>query len=82
MLESLLFWEAVSFVVFLTIGLLFVRAIRRRTVQQEGANSSRDTTGQDGVSAEEILERRYANGEITREEYLTIQDDITRKPYA
>ena len=31
----------------------------------------------DGLSAAEILDRHYAAGELTREEYLTIRDDIT-----
>lgn len=34
------------------------------------------------ASAEEMLERRYAGGEISREDYLTIRDDITRKQNA
>ena len=32
--------------------------------------------------AEEVLRRRYAGGELKREEYLTIRDDITRNPDA
>ncbi len=28
----------------------------------------------------EILERRYARGELTREDYLKIRDDLTRGP--
>jgi putative membrane protein len=31
-----------------------------------------------GASAKETLDRRYASGEITREDYLNIRDDITR----
>jgi uncharacterized membrane protein len=38
--------------------------------------------GESGLSAPEVLDRRYANGEITREEYLTIRDDIMRKQNA
>jgi uncharacterized membrane protein len=34
------------------------------------------------TSAEEVLRRRYAGGELKREEYLTIRDDITRNPDA
>jgi uncharacterized membrane protein len=33
-------------------------------------------------SAREALDRRYANGEMTREEYLTIRDDIMREQNA
>jgi uncharacterized membrane protein len=32
-----------------------------------------------GPSAREALDRRYANGEMTREEYLTIKNDISRE---
>jgi putative membrane protein len=35
-----------------------------------------------GPSAREALDRRYANGEMTREEYLTIRDDIMREQNA
>ncbi len=34
------------------------------------------------TSAEEVLRRRYAGGELKREEYLTIRDDIKRNPDA
>ena len=34
------------------------------------------------TSAEEVLRRGYAGGELKREEYLTIRDDITRNPDA
>ena len=34
------------------------------------------------TSAEEVLRRRYAVGELKREEYLTIRDDIKRNPDA
>ena len=34
------------------------------------------------TSAEEVLRWRYAGGELKREEYLTIRDDITRNPDA
>ena len=36
----------------------------------------------DEASAKEILDGRYASGEISREEYQTIQDDIMRKQNA
>ena len=40
------------------------------------------TSRGDGLSAAEILDRRYANGELTREEYLAIRSDITREQNA
>ena len=75
---SLIFWEALTFVVLLAVFLLVFSAIRsRRRGLHELSDSSAETS-----SAEGALSRRYANGEISREEYLTIRDDITRKPYA
>ncbi len=35
-----------------------------------------------GESAKEILERRYARGEISREEYQTIKQDLERSDLA
>ena len=34
------------------------------------------------TSAEEVLRRRYAGGEISREEYQNIREDITREQNA
>ena len=45
-------------------------------------NVARNRQGASKTPARETLDRRYANGEITREEYLTIRDDITRNPDA
>jgi uncharacterized membrane protein len=42
------------------------------------ANGSQ-TIGESGSSVKETLDRRYASGEITQEEYLTIKDDISRE---
>ena len=70
----------IAFVVLVVLGgpialiLLFVAAFRGKIV-----DTRRETNE---ASAEEILDERYAGGEISREEYLTIRDDITRKPYA
>ena len=63
---SIVFWEALSWLVVLAMAPLVFRALRR----------------QRGGSARDALDRRYASGEITREEYLTIRDDITRNPDA
>ena len=61
---SLIFWEVLSFLVFLSLFWLGFTAARRRW----GG----------GANVRSGLDRRYANGEIKREEYLTIRDDITR----
>ena len=35
-----------------------------------------------GGSPEDVLDRRYASGELTREEYLNIRDDMKREQNA
>lgn len=44
----------------------------------------KDTTGtpslHQGESALEILERRYVNGELNREEYLDMKADLGKQP--
>jgi putative membrane protein len=63
----LLFWAAVAAgVVFLVVWLA------RRTAVP---GSAQVTTAGD-ISAQEIAQRRYAQGEISREEYLRLKDDL------
>ncbi len=60
---------------------VFVGLILRflvRSVKSEFQN----TVNQNNSSAEEVLDQRYASGEIMREEYLTIRDDIKREQNA
>ena len=64
---SLIFWEVLSFLIVLSLGWLIFTAMRKRV---------------GGGEARGVLDRRYASGEITREEYLTIRDDIKRNPDA
>ena len=78
MTSSLIFWEILTFVVLMAVFLMllprinrFIRGLREPGEDREGSRSATDT-----------LDRRYAQGEITREEYLTIRDDITRNPHA
>ena len=83
MLDSLIFWEILSFVVILSLGFALFSLVRRAV--SNGIRSEMDdkSVGREGEPpAEEVLERRYAGGEISREEYLTIRDDITRKQNA
>lgn len=62
----IVFWLAViAGVVFL------IRYLMRNNAQQN--NYERD---QGDESALDILEKRYANGELTREEYLEMKSDI------
>ncbi len=78
MTSSLIFWEVLTFVVLLAVFLLTFSAIRRRRNRLRELSES----SADDASAEETLDKRYANGEISREEYQTIRDDITRKQNA
>ncbi|CAN5660572.1 hypothetical protein BH24ACT22_BH24ACT22_19050 [soil metagenome] len=75
---SLIFWEVMTFIVLLAMFLLVLYAIRllRKRLREPSGNADR------GHTAPEVLDRRYASGEITQEEYLTIRDDITRKQNA
>ncbi len=43
---------------------------------------SRRSVGRNDTSAEKVLDQRYAAGEIWREEYLDIRDDIKREQNA
>ena len=61
--SSLIAWELLTFFVLMALVLLAFFVSRRRRNEKE---------------AGEILDARYANGEITQEEYLTVRDDITR----
>lgn len=62
-LFMIVFWGLVISVVF-----FIVQAI-----------SGRAGTGQKGESALDILEKRYAKGEITKEEFEKIRNDLTKK---
>ena len=63
MLDSLLFWEVVTFAVLMTVFFLFIYPgmRRRKTRTREMMRGSEQRT-----SAEERLDRRYAEGEILR----------------
>jgi len=49
---------------------------------RDAAGSGGLKGGEVSLSASEVLDRRYASGEMEREEYLTISDDITREQNA
>ncbi len=69
---------------FLLAALAFVAAV----VIRWALSGVHDTPGTEQTvrdnddSAEEILNKRYAGGELTREEYLDIRSDITREQNA
>lgn len=65
-------------VVILLIGAIFVFARDGSSLQDIFGSRRIDgfSTGSGGADAQEILDRRYARGEITREEYLKIKQDL------
>jgi len=68
--------------IVLTIGvligviLLVVWAVRRITNSQSGSWLSSNQSGSGLTTARDILQARYARGEITREEYHQMLEDI------
>jgi putative membrane protein len=64
------------------IFLVLLFFLVRRAVSggvRDAADTGGLNRGEVDLSAPEALDRRYARGEITREEYLTIKDDISRE---
>jgi uncharacterized membrane protein len=55
-----------------------VRAAVRSGVGQARSGPQGSGPQGSGPSAKEMLDRRYASGEITREDYLNIRDDMKR----
>jgi uncharacterized membrane protein len=49
-----------------------------RAAVRSGVGQARSGPQGSGPSAKEMLGRRYASGEITREDYLNIRDDTKR----
>ena len=62
-------------VIFLII-LVVVIFLATRLLQGPGGTGTGGSG--DSPTALEVLDQRYARGEINREEYLAIRDDITR----
>ncbi len=64
--------------VILLIGAIFVFARDGSSLQGLFGSGRTDgfSMGSGGADAQEILDRRYARGEITREEYLRIKQDL------
>ncbi len=71
-------------VLFLLAALAFVAAVAIRWALSgvHDTSGTEQTVRDNGDSAEEILNKRYAGGELTREEYLDIRSDITREQNA
>ena len=68
--------------IVLTVGilvglvLLVIWAVRRTTNNQSGPYLSAGHSGSGMTTAREILQTRYARGEISREEYQQMLEDI------
>jgi putative membrane protein len=75
-------WIGWTINIVLTVGiliglvLLVIWAVRRMTNNQSGSLFSSGQGGRGMITAREILQARYARGEITREEYLQMLEDI------
>jgi putative membrane protein len=73
-------WLRMAFQLLLTLGvivglvLLIVWAVRM-TTGKSNRSASQDTSTQ---SARDIAQTRYAKGEISREEYQQILDDLAK----
>ncbi|MDT3698956.1 MAG: SHOCT domain-containing protein [Thermincola sp.] len=68
MVFQLLFWILIIYVV--------VRLVRGGSVGRATDDGSLNFTANNRSSAKEILKQRYAKGEITREQFKEMLDDI------
>ena len=74
-------WFGMIFNLVLLVGLiagfvgLIVWLVRKSSTNNQALASS-SIQGNVALSAREILEMRYARGEITREQYQTMKEDI------
>ena len=66
---------ALSAVILIGLVLLVIWAVRRIANNQPGSSYT-STQGHGLNTAREILQTRYAKGEITREEYQRMLDDV------
>ena len=74
-------WFGIIFNLILLIGLIvgfvvFIVWLVRKSSSNNQALASAGSQGNVAPSAREILEMRYARGEITREQYQTMKEDI------
>ena len=58
------------------LGLLVVIGLITWMTQQEAPGRGRSPRNENELPPLEILDRRYARGEITREEYQNIKQDL------
>ncbi len=67
-------WGWIGWIIWLAIGLLFIWAIIRLVAQKPRADN--EAYNDPHQSAEEILKKRYASGEITEKEYREIKSSL------
>ncbi len=67
-------WWMVLF--WLGVALLFLWGVRQLAGRDESATARHNAPPPPTDSALEIVKRRYARGEISREEYLTLLEDL------
>ncbi len=74
-------WHWFGMLVFWLIPLLIVIALAAAAVKYLFSGGTRPNNGsrEDHNPALEVLEERYAKGEINREEYLQKRDDLKRR---
>lgn len=74
-------WHWLGMFVFWLIPLLVVIALVAVAIKYLSSRGARSDAGlrEDSNRALEVLEERYARGEINREEYLQKRDDLRRR---
>jgi putative membrane protein len=67
------------FSLFIIVGvvLLLVWAVRQFSANGQNSNTLRQSDGTVEPSAREIVEKRYARGELTREQYQEMISDLS-----
>ncbi|MDP2496645.1 MAG: SHOCT domain-containing protein [Candidatus Palauibacterales bacterium] len=74
---GILYWVgALLGLLFALALLILIAAVIWRLVRREEGGAAREARASEG-SPLEVLEHRYARGEIDREEYLQKRDDLT-----
>ena len=69
LLLMILFWGGLIFVAIWLVKVLF-----------SGNQGAQNTSISNGMSANEILDKRYTRGEITREQYELMKSDLDDTP--
>ena len=68
----------VNIAILVGVVLLVVWAVKQFSRGSVGVAANRSTAATTPPSAREILETRYARGELSREDYLTTLNDLSR----